>query len=247
MPGLDLETTTLEDWRAHHAANADGAFLGCKHGILSMRGNEGWGAIVNIATAVAVRVHAGSPACAASKASAIALTRIAALHCGEKRYRSLVNSVLPGPIDTAMIRSNVASDDEMQRLVAPLSAKYPIGRVDQPADVANAVLFLCSDRASFVTDATVPGPADVGCEPAARALSLGGGLFLTTQLPEQRSRSARRACDRGAAVGFQEPGAESAGLAGECDASCSRRASQSVASAVARRPSSSSAAKMCQA
>lgn len=155
--GLDLETTSLEDWRAHYAVNTDGAFLGCKHGILAMRERPGAGCIVNIATAVAVRVHSSSPAYGASKAAVLALTRIAALHCGDKGYRIRVNAVLPGPIDTPMMRSNVPDEEGMRKLVELLGAKYPtMTRIGRPDDVANAVLFLCSERASFVTGAAFP-------------------------------------------------------------------------------------------
>lgn len=155
--GLDLESTSLEDWRAHYAVNADGTFLGCKHGILAMRDGPAGGCIVNIATAIALRLHADSPAYGASKAAVLALTRIAALHCGQRKYRVRVNAVLPGPIDTQMMRSNVPDEEGMRKLVALLTAKYPtMTRVGQPEDVANAVLFLCSERASFVTGAAFP-------------------------------------------------------------------------------------------
>jgi NAD(P)-dependent dehydrogenase (short-subunit alcohol dehydrogenase family) len=61
-----------------------------------------------------------------------------------------VNAVLPGPVDTAMMRSNVADDAGFEQLSALLLQKYPMDRVGVPADVANAVLFLASDRSSYV-------------------------------------------------------------------------------------------------
>jgi 3(or 17)beta-hydroxysteroid dehydrogenase len=151
-PGLSVETTSLADWRQHYAVNADGPFLGCKHGILTMK-TTGGGVIVNVASAVAVRLHAESPAYGASKAAALALTRIAALHCGQQKYRIRVNAVLPGPVDTAMMRSNVSSQEEFERLEAMLIQKYPMDRIGTPADIANAVLFLASDKAAFVNGA----------------------------------------------------------------------------------------------
>lgn len=151
-PGLTIETTSLADWRQHYAVNADGPFLGCKHAILAMK-DRGGGAIVNIASAVAVRFHADSPAYGASKAAAIALTRIAAIHCGQNKYGIRVNAVLPGPVDTPMMRSNVASDAEFVRLETLLTQKYPMERIGTPTDIANAVLFLASDQAAYVNGA----------------------------------------------------------------------------------------------
>ena len=157
-PGLNIENTTIADWRQHYAVNADGPFLGCKHAILAMK-DHGGGVIINVASAVAVRVHAESPAYGASKAAAIALTRIAAIHCGQKKYGIRVNAVLPGPVDTAMMRSNVTSAEDFEKLEAMLIKKYPMDRIGTPADIANAVLFLASDQAAYVNGAlfTVDG------------------------------------------------------------------------------------------
>jgi 3(or 17)beta-hydroxysteroid dehydrogenase len=151
-PGLTLENTSLEDWRRHFAVNADGAFLGCKYAILSMKATGG-GAIVNVASAVAVRVHSQSPAYVVSKAAVLAWTRAAALHCGERKYRIRVNAVLPGPIDTDMMRSNVASDAEFAALSSMLVKKYPMDRIGTVEDVANVVLFLASSKSGYVNGA----------------------------------------------------------------------------------------------
>ncbi len=151
-PGLTIENTSLADWRQHYAVNADGPFLGCKHAILTMK-TTGGGAIVNVASAVAMRLHAESPAYGASKAAALALTKIAALHCGQHKYGIRVNAVLPGPVDTAMMRSNVSSQTEFERLEAMLIQKYPMDRIGTPTDIANAVLFLASDKAAYVNGA----------------------------------------------------------------------------------------------
>ncbi|MCU0758284.1 MAG: SDR family oxidoreductase [Steroidobacteraceae bacterium] len=157
-PGLSIEDTTLEEWRRHFAVNADGAFLGCKHGILAMKG-RGSGAIVNVSSAVAVRLHPQAPAYGVSKASILATTRVAAQHCGQRRYGIRVNCVLPGPIDTEMMRSNVPGEAEFARLSQALVEKYGMPRIGVPADVANLVTFLASDAAAYVTGAafTVDG------------------------------------------------------------------------------------------
>jgi 3(or 17)beta-hydroxysteroid dehydrogenase len=157
-PGLTLENTSLEDWRRHFAVHADGAFLGCKHAILSMK-ETGGGSIVNVASAVAVRAHSQSPAYVVSKAAVLAWTRVAALHCGERKYRIRVNAVLPGPTDTDMMRSNVAGAAEFDTLAAMLVKKYPMDRIGTVEDVANVVLFLASEKSGYVNGAayTVDG------------------------------------------------------------------------------------------
>jgi 3(or 17)beta-hydroxysteroid dehydrogenase len=153
-PGLTLEDTSLPDWRRHFAINTDGVFLGCKHAIVAMK-DTGGGAIVNVSSAIAVRLHPESPAYAVSKAAVLALTRIAALHCGQRNYRIRVNAVLPGPIDTQMMRSNVANQAEFEQLTAMLIQKYPMERIGVPADVAHAVLFLAAPRSSYVNGAAL--------------------------------------------------------------------------------------------
>jgi NAD(P)-dependent dehydrogenase (short-subunit alcohol dehydrogenase family) len=157
-PGLSIEDTTLDEWHAHFAVNSDGAFLGCKHAILAMK-RSGGGAIVNVSSAVAVRMHWQSPAYGVSKAAIVATTRVAALHCNHHRYGIRVNAVLPGPIDTAMMRSNVASDADFEQMAKVLRDKYAMARIGAPDDVASMVLFLASDQAAYVTGAafTVDG------------------------------------------------------------------------------------------
>jgi NAD(P)-dependent dehydrogenase (short-subunit alcohol dehydrogenase family) len=157
-PGLSIEDTSLEEWRRHFAVNADGAFLGCKHGILAMK-DRGGGVIVNVSSAVAVRLHPQSPAYGVSKASILATTRVAAQHCGQRRYGIRVNCVLPGPIDTEMMRSNAPGEEEFRQLSRALVEKYGMPRIGMPADVAALVTFLASDSAAYVTGAafTVDG------------------------------------------------------------------------------------------
>jgi NAD(P)-dependent dehydrogenase (short-subunit alcohol dehydrogenase family) len=157
-PGLSIEDTTLEEWQAHFAANSDGAFLGCKHAILAMKRSRG-GAIVNVSSAVAVRMHWQSPAYGVSKSAILATTCVAALHCNHHRYGIRVNAVLPGPIDTEMMRSNVAGAAEFEQMASFLREKYGMARIGVPEDIASMVTFLASDQAAYVTGAafTVDG------------------------------------------------------------------------------------------
>ena len=150
-PGLSIEDTSLEEWRRHFAVNADGAFLGCKHGILAMKGRGG--AIVNVSSAVAVRMHPQSPAYGVSKATVLATTKVAALHCAQARLGIRVNCVLPGPVDTEMMRSNFADEAEFQKVSRMLVDKYGLPRIGVPSDVAQMVAFLASDAAAYVNGA----------------------------------------------------------------------------------------------
>ncbi len=150
--GLDLENTSLDEWRAHFAVNADGMFLGCQHAIKAMK-DKGGGAIVNVSSAIAARLHADSPAYGVSKSAVLALTRVAALHCGHRRYGIRVNAVLPGPIDTHMMRSNVASAADFAELSSMLIQKYGLARIGSPKDIAAAVLYLASPKSEYVNGA----------------------------------------------------------------------------------------------
>jgi NAD(P)-dependent dehydrogenase (short-subunit alcohol dehydrogenase family) len=89
----------------------------------------------------------------------LALTRVAALHCNQNHYGIRVNAVLPGPVDTPMMRSGLQDEAAFERLEKFLVDKYALERIGKPADIANIVLFLCSDKSAFVTGAafTVDG------------------------------------------------------------------------------------------
>jgi len=142
-PGLSIEDTSLGEWHRHFAVNSDGAFLGCKHAILAMK-ERGGGAVVNVSSAVALRMHPQLPAYGVSKA---------AMHCNRKRYGIRVNAALPGPIDTEMMRSNVDSVAAFEKMAQFLKAKCGMARIGVPDDVANLVTYLASDQAAYVTGA----------------------------------------------------------------------------------------------
>lgn len=151
-PGLTLETTSLEEWRRHFAVNTESVLIGCQ-AVLPHLARQG--SIVNVASAVGVRLHADAPAYGVSKAANIALTRVAAQYCGRLGRGIRVNAVLPGPVDTAMMRSNVATEEQFRALEAALVAKYPMERIGQPADIARAVLFLASPQSAYVNGAAL--------------------------------------------------------------------------------------------
>lgn len=127
--------------------NVRGTFLGMKYQIPAML-RTGGGAIVNMASGAGVQGVAKLAGYVAGKAGIIGLTRVAALDYADQGVR--VNVVAPGPILTHHLE---AAGEEAQRQAGLAT---PMGRVGRAEEVAEAVVWLCSDSASFITGVTVP-------------------------------------------------------------------------------------------
>lgn len=154
----ELAETTEEQLDRVIAVNLKGPFFGCKHAIRAMR-PAGGGAIVNVASVVAL---AGDPMLAAygaAKGGVVALTKSAAVKYGRDRIRC--NAVCPGDIQTPLVEAYFAAAEDPAALRAQAENEYPLGRIGQPREVARAVLFLASDDASFVTGEALV--VDGGC------------------------------------------------------------------------------------
>ncbi len=149
-PG-SAEDTTLADWQRIHAVNLDGVFLGTKHGILAMKAHGG--SIVNMSSIKAIAATSFSTAYDSSKGAVRIFSKSAALHCAESRYNIRVNSVHPGWVRTEMVEEGMAKLEDGDALMDQIRALHPIGRFGEPEEIANAVLFLASDEASFITGA----------------------------------------------------------------------------------------------
>jgi NAD(P)-dependent dehydrogenase (short-subunit alcohol dehydrogenase family) len=142
-----IEQTTEEEWDTTFDVNVKGMFLMCKYALPLLR--EQKGRIVNMSSYVGMVGFRGASAYAASKAAVINLTRSMALDHAKEGLR--VNAVCPGSVDTEMIQAaweKFGNVEEAQRL---WSQKHPLGRIAQPEEVAQAILFLASDEASFIT------------------------------------------------------------------------------------------------
>jgi 3(or 17)beta-hydroxysteroid dehydrogenase len=153
----NIEDTTVEAWERTHAVNLDGVFLGCKHGIAAMRRTgpgkpASGGAIVNISSIAGIVGGAGPCAYTASKGAVRLLTKSVAQHCAEKRYGIRCNSVHPGGIDTPIFNPLWQAIGRAAGK-ALIDARHPIGHMGEPRDIAEAVLYLASDRSKFVTGA----------------------------------------------------------------------------------------------
>ncbi|MEA2637903.1 MAG: hypothetical protein QOE18_960, partial [Chloroflexota bacterium] len=140
-----LLDTDDELWRRHMSINVDGVFYCVREAARAMVGAGQGGAIVCTASINAWHVEETMAAYNVSKASVAALTRSAAIDLGRHGIR--VNAVAPGVVDTA-ISALVVHNPQL----APIYLRtIPLGRFGQPRDIADAVLFLSSDEAAYVT------------------------------------------------------------------------------------------------
>lgn len=124
--------------------NVKGVFHSMQYQIQHMLGNGG-GAIVNNASIAGVIGFPGHGPYVASKHAVLGLTKTAALEYGSQGVR--VNAVCPAAIKTEMLDRFTGKQDEFVR---QMTAMHPIGRLGEPREIADAVLWLCSDDASFV-------------------------------------------------------------------------------------------------
>jgi NAD(P)-dependent dehydrogenase (short-subunit alcohol dehydrogenase family) len=132
--------------------NVKGVFLGMRH-VLPVMLRQNSGAIVNTASVAGVMGSPGMSAYVASKHAVIGLTKVAAGEVARNGVR--VNAVCPGPIDTRMIHSlhAMVNPDEPTSVGERYQSIIPIGRYGTVDEIANVVMFLCSDLASNVTGA----------------------------------------------------------------------------------------------
>lgn len=141
--------TPVQTWQDVLAVNLSGAFYMSKFAIPHLLA-AGGGAIVHVASVQAFTAQRGVAAYSASKGGLVALTRAMAVdHAPAIR----VNVVCPGSVDTPMLRASARefAPEEPERLLAEWGAMHPMDRIAKPEEVAAAILFLASPRASFVT------------------------------------------------------------------------------------------------
>jgi NAD(P)-dependent dehydrogenase (short-subunit alcohol dehydrogenase family) len=136
---------TEENWERTIGVNLKGIWLCMKYEIPLML-KQKRGAIVNCASIAGLVGFPGLPAYVASKHGVVGLTKTAALEYAKENIR--VNAVCPGVIKTPMIDRFTGKDKAVEKQFVD---KEPIGRMGEPQEVAEAVVWLCSDKASFVT------------------------------------------------------------------------------------------------
>jgi NAD(P)-dependent dehydrogenase (short-subunit alcohol dehydrogenase family) len=138
---------TLAQWRGLMAINLDGVFLGTKHAVRAMRERGEGGCIVNVASASGLVGGPTASAYCASKAGVLLFAKSVALECAADGIR--VNSVCPGAVLTPIwAKSGMGPADE-----DAIAAASPLGRMAAPEEIAEAILYLASDAAGFMTGA----------------------------------------------------------------------------------------------
>lgn len=141
--------TSVEEYDLVQTINARGAFLACRAGIPMMRNG---GAIVLVSSVQALACQEGVAAYAASKGTLEALTRAMAVDHAKDNIR--VNAVLPGTVDTPMVRSSAerfGGTSGLEQTLQQWGENHPLGRVAHVDEIANLIAFLLSDKASFIT------------------------------------------------------------------------------------------------
>jgi NAD(P)-dependent dehydrogenase (short-subunit alcohol dehydrogenase family) len=134
---------TIEDWNRAIALNLTGVFLCLKYELPAML--ERGGAIVNMASGAGLVGFPGLPAYVASKHGVVGLTRAAALEYASRGVR--INAICPGSTRTPMLEGFMGGDEQVERM---MTRAVPLGRLGRPEEIADAVVWLCSDAASFV-------------------------------------------------------------------------------------------------
>ena len=152
----DLDDVPDEDWRAQYELNVMAPLRAMRAAIPPMA-ERGWGRVVNVCSTAGKRPSAAMAEYSVAKAAELSLSRLFA-----DRYAKtgvLVNAVAPGPVEAEMWMEEGGLLDQSMRLsgaesreeaLAEAGSKRPIGRLARPEEIASAIVFLCSERASYV-------------------------------------------------------------------------------------------------
>jgi len=162
-----IETMDVDIWDRTIAANLRGTMLACRHAIPALRASGG-GAIVNIASVAATIAFPGIAGYSATKSAVDRLTRVAAFEAGKLGFGVRVNCVYPGLVPTEMGQKLAVDMAELGLFASPEAAvgavieQTPAGRLGDVSDMADAVVFLASDQARFITGIGLPVDGGMG-------------------------------------------------------------------------------------
>ena len=144
-----VQDRTAEEFDRIIAVNLRGIFYGLRHEIPHML-RHGGGAIVNTASQAGLTGLANVAIYTASKHGVVGMTKSVSLELAQSNIR--VNAIAPGPVDTGLLHRMV----EGQVPIEAIAGQVPMGRIAQPEEIAEAIVWLCSDAASYITGHTLP-------------------------------------------------------------------------------------------
>lgn len=150
----DPEHASLADWRAVHAVNLDGTFLGCRYAIGAMKA-AGTGSIINLSSRSGLVGIPGAAAYASSKAAIRNHSKTVALYCAQQGWRIRCNSVHPAAILTPIWEPMLGDGPDREARMAALVADTPLRRFGMPEEVAAVAALLASDEAAYMTGTEV--------------------------------------------------------------------------------------------
>ena len=147
-----LHETSFAEWNLVITVNLSSIYL-CSHAVIPHLLKKGRGSIINLASPHSFATTTNIAAYAASKGGVVSLTRQMGMDYGRKGIRT--NCIVPGAIDTPMLRSDIAHGAGVEASLAGWAKAQPIGRVGQPDDIAKVITWLASDDAGFVLGAAI--------------------------------------------------------------------------------------------
>jgi NAD(P)-dependent dehydrogenase (short-subunit alcohol dehydrogenase family) len=145
-----ISKLTLDHWRKDFAVNTEAVFVGTK-AAMAVMAKQGKGSIVNISSTTGIRAMANYASYSASKAALIQFTAVAAMEGALKGIR--VNAIVPGQVNTAATADFALKAPE---LAAKTAGAIPMGRGGKPEELAEAIVFMLSDAASYITGVALP-------------------------------------------------------------------------------------------
>ena len=148
----DPEHASLADWRAVHATNLDGTFLGCRYAIGAMKA-RGAGSIINVSSRSGLVGVPGAAAYASSKAAQRNHTKSVALYCAQQDWTIRCNSLHPAAILTPMWEAMLGDGPDRTQRMAAITAETPLKRFGLAEEVAAVAVMLASDEARYITGA----------------------------------------------------------------------------------------------
>lgn len=150
----DPEHASLADWRAVHATNLDGTFLGCRYAIRAMKA-KGAGSIINISSRSGLVGIPGAAAYASSKAAVRNHTKSVALWCAQNGWAIRCNSIHPAAVLTEMWEAVLGDGPGREERMAAFVADTPLKRFGRTEEVAALAVLLASDEAAYITGAEI--------------------------------------------------------------------------------------------